>query len=93
MSSLIKTRETAVWVVLMVISSITWLLGSHHGLVGDDTRYDVVILLALAFFKVRLVIHYFMEVRHAPLELKLSCEAWVLASFFIFTGFNIGLIG
>lgn len=85
------SRETAVWLLLMALTFTSWALGSHAGVVNDRT-WGVVMLLALAFFKVRLVIRYFMETRHAPPELKWSCEAYVWVSFVLVAGFVTGLI-
>ena len=33
--------------------------------------------MVLAFFKVRLVILYFMEIRTAPIPIRLAFEGWV----------------
>lgn len=80
MTDLLKSRETLVWLVLMFITGVSWLLGANHNLIGGDSRYGALVLMLLAFFKVRLVIMNFMEIRHANLGLRLACEAWVLAS-------------
>ena len=81
MMQLIKTRETLVWLFLMVLSALTWVLGAHHQMLSDDRRVEIVALLSIAFFKVWLVIQHFMEVRHAPMMLKLSCGGWLLLTF------------
>lgn len=70
---------TAVWMLLAALTGLSWWLGSGQGS-GEvqDFRYTTVGLLALAFFKVRLVILYFMEIRTAPWSLRLVFEAWVV---------------
>jgi hypothetical protein len=36
-------------------------------------------IMLIAAVKVRLVIRYFMEVRRAPLALRVVCDGWLLA--------------
>lgn len=79
-------RESAVWLLLMALSIITWVIGASHSELVPDPDYGILLLLALAFYKCRLVIRYFMETRHAPLTLQLSCDAWVIGSFVAITG-------
>lgn len=87
----LKTRETAVWFILMALSIINFIAGGEHlNSVGNE-KGTVIFLLCLAFFKVRLIMRYFMEVRHATNELKISCELWLLGSFLLVTSFNTGL--
>ncbi|RYZ61970.1 MAG: hypothetical protein EOP08_12780, partial [Proteobacteria bacterium] len=45
---------------------------------GRGARAATVTALVVAFFKARLIILDFMEVRHAPLPLRIFCEAWVV---------------
>lgn len=80
MREILQARNTLVFAGLVTITIISWFIGleSASGLLG--TRVDGVILLLLAFFKVRLVILHFMEIKHAPLLLRTICEAWVAIS-------------
>ena len=80
MNEVLRTKETAVWLLLMLITIVAWVLGSNHSMLFDEPAGEAVVLMALAFFKVRLVIRYFMEVRHASFLLKLSFEAWLFCS-------------
>jgi hypothetical protein len=91
MSVLLKTRETAVWLILMVVSISNWVLGSQRSSLESDSSAAVIILLTLAFFKVSLIMQYFMEVRHANNELKVSCNLWLLAVFLLVTSANVGV--
>lgn len=68
---------TLVWLVLVSATGLSWWLGADHGLDGREAAS--IGILVLAMIKVRLVILYFMEVRTAPLPLRLICEAWVVA--------------
>jgi hypothetical protein len=91
MSPLLKTRETAIWLILMVVSISNWVLGSQRSSLESDSSAAVIILLTLAFFKVSLIMQYFMEVRHANNELKVSCNLWLLAVFLLVTSANVGV--
>ncbi len=76
-TSLLSHPITRVWLLLAVLTALAWWLGLHaRG--GADPRWLAVALLALAFFKVRLVILHFMEIRHAPIPIRLVFEAWVV---------------
>jgi caa(3)-type oxidase subunit IV len=72
--TLLRTPATAVWVVLIAATIVTWTLGTNHGL-GNHTLASMVILL-IAFIKVRLVGLYFMELRDAPAVLRGLFEAY-----------------
>jgi caa(3)-type oxidase subunit IV len=72
--ALLRTPATAVWVVLILATAATWTLGTSHGL-SNHTLASVVILL-IAFVKVRLVGLYFMELRDAPTVLRGLFEAY-----------------
>lgn len=82
MMILLKDRVTYVWLVLFALTLLSWLLAD--GLAPDTAsgvKYLSVSLLALAFFKIRLVILYFMEVLDAPWPLRGLLEAWVVLVF------------
>lgn len=92
MRELIVSKETLIWIVLTTITLFSWAVGSHHGMLFDDTFIEASVILILAFYKVRLVIMNFMEVGHAPATLKISCEAWVLVSCAALIAINSGQI-
>lgn len=72
-------RTTGVWLILMLATGVSWWLGTLEGVNGFVSAATAgVLLMLVAFFKVRLVICHFMEVRHAPAALRLLCEAWVV---------------
>ncbi|MDO3398988.1 cytochrome C oxidase subunit IV family protein [Mycolicibacterium neoaurum] len=76
-------RTTAVWIILLAATIFTAALGFE-----DHSRTTTVgiALLAVAFFKVRLVIVYFMEVHTAPAWLQFATEAWIVIAFALLTG-------
>ena len=74
MTALLRAPATVVWAVLIVATIATWTLGTQHG-IHSHTLASVLILL-IAFIKVRLVGLYFMELREAPTVLKGLFEAY-----------------
>lgn len=76
MTALLRTPATAVWLILIAATGVSWALGSQHG--THDHRLASVIILLIAFVKVRLVGMYFMELREAPNVLRGLFEAYCL---------------
>ncbi|BCI54272.1 prokaryotic cytochrome C oxidase subunit IV family protein [Mycolicibacterium litorale] len=69
---------TAVWLILVAITvASVWLAPAHvDGPPPTDARLTVAVVV-LAVVKSRLIIRYFMEVRHAPRWLRASTDAWL----------------
>jgi hypothetical protein len=79
MNALVQNSATLVWVVLMLATGVSWWLGTQPESSGASaSRQATLVMMVVAFFKVRLVIMHFMEVREAPLPLQLLCEGWVI---------------
>jgi Prokaryotic Cytochrome C oxidase subunit IV len=74
MTALLRTPAAVVWAVLVLATLATWTLGTQHG-IGSHTLASVLILL-IAFIKLRLVGLYFMELREAPTVLRGLFEAY-----------------
>ena len=91
MVSLLKTRETAVWLLLMLVSIANWLVGGQQGVLNSSARAEVIVLLSLAFLKVSLIMQYFMEVRHASNDLRITAVIWLLASYALVLSANVGV--
>jgi hypothetical protein len=72
MGSLLRARTTAVWLLLVGATVLSWEVG--HGVGFDDVRHAGIAILVVAFIKVRLVILDFMELRHAPLPFRIIGE-------------------
>ena len=66
---------TTVWLVLLAASAASLWLGSDA--TGRSQRAAAIALLAVAFAKIWLIVRYFMEIRFAPLWLRLILDAWV----------------
>ena len=79
MTALFRHTALYAWVLLVCLTCLAWWL-SLDLTVDPDGAYKITTtsLFLLAFFKVRLVIMHFMEIRTAPLPLRLVFEAWVL---------------
>jgi hypothetical protein len=76
MSTFVDRSILAVWVVLLGATTVAWQLGVEHGI--RDTG-AAVLILAIAFVKVRLVGRYFMEIRESPIALAAIFDLWLLA--------------
>ena len=78
-------RETVVWLLLMLVTIIlTYALdGGAVGILGlSDTARNVLILV-IAFVKVRIVAYEFMEIRLAPVGMRAATNAWVIGTCLI----------
>jgi heme/copper-type cytochrome/quinol oxidase subunit 4 len=65
-----------VWAALILATcASTWLLSKN----SVTPEVGTVAIVLIAAVKVRLVMRYFMEVRLAPLALRLVCDGWLLA--------------
>ena len=87
MKSVLTEKITIVWIFLTLLTGISWIL-SDGSSPTDATAitYVAIGLFALAFFKVRLVIMYFMEVLDAPWALRSVFELWVIGIFLAVVG-------
>lgn len=75
--SLLRNRITVVWFALIVATCLSWeTVGNIDW--AFDYRIPSIIVLGIAFVKVRYVMLEFMELRHAPLPMRLVAEAWSL---------------
>jgi heme/copper-type cytochrome/quinol oxidase subunit 4 len=75
LATLLKNRISLVWLLLIVLTLISWRVGTDGGVTA---HLATVIVLIVAFFKVRLVGLNFMELRNAPLPLRLILEGYCL---------------
>jgi len=73
-TTLLRSPIGAVWACLVSFTLASWALGVETAF-GSHGAASTAILI-LAFFKVRLVALYFMELRGAPRVLRVSIEAY-----------------
>lgn len=82
MSALLRMNRTAVvvWAGLMVATLVSWWLGTEEGgEPGAGASAATTAVIVVSFVKVRFVGRHFMEVRGAPLALRLILDAYVVA--------------
>jgi hypothetical protein len=73
---LLRKPVSIVWAALMLATcASTWLLSKN----SVTPEVATLAIMLVAAVKVRLVIWRFMEVRRAPLALRLVCNGWLLA--------------
>jgi hypothetical protein len=77
MTDLLRSRATALWLVLVCLTFLS--LELLQGLTfGGNRRAGTVAVIIVAFAKVRLVGLDYMELRTAPPLLRYFFEAWIL---------------
>jgi hypothetical protein len=79
MSSVLRTRATGVWLILVLATLLFWLSGTDQSLSNNGHRMVSVAILVIALFKVRLVGLYFMDLRNAPAALRALFEGYCAA--------------
>ena len=70
---------TFAWLALSAITVISWWLAPGHS--GGHASASIpltVAAVALGAIKGRVIIRYFMEVRHAPAWLRRATDAWLV---------------
>lgn len=87
MALLLKDRVTAVWLALVAATLVSVWLGTDHGF--DDPEVAGAAVLVVAFVKVRFVGMWFMELRRAPVALRLLFEGYVLVVLGVVLGFYL----
>ena len=73
--ALFATRKAALWLVLVALTilSLEFFLGIAA---GENRRVASTAVIVIAFVKVRIVGLDYMELRNAPLPLRILFEAW-----------------
>lgn len=74
MYSLLLSRISLVWFLLVAATVLSWELG--HGFGFNDSRQAGAAIILVSLIKVRYVILDFMEVRHAPRLMRFIAECW-----------------
>lgn len=70
------SRITVIWLLLVLATLLSWSAGTGVGHLS--ARAAGVVAIIVAFVKARFVALDFMEVRSAPLALRLFVEAWIV---------------
>jgi hypothetical protein len=69
---------TLAWILLMSATGLSWWLGHGHDASNAGARAATAGVIVIACGKVWLVMNQFMEVRSAPLALRVICTGWVI---------------
>ncbi len=77
MRDLLTLKITPLWIVLILATALSWKFGHGFGF-GEQIHHATVAVVLIAFIKVRFVFLDFMELRTAPLPLRLAFEAWTI---------------
>lgn len=86
MASLLRNRITLVWLGLVLATGLSWETGGRFAFGGNIGSLGALVLV-IAFIKVRYIMLEFMELRDAPLVMRLFAECWaalVCAAVIIF---------
>jgi Prokaryotic Cytochrome C oxidase subunit IV len=79
MSAKHTKRVVLVWLVLVLLTFVSWgFAREQDGLRITGPDVAMAIVLAVAFAKTQLIGSVFMELRTAPVPLRLAFSAWVL---------------
>lgn len=81
MSQLLRSYTSGVWLLLIVLTGFSWWLSNSAGSQQIHAPHlATTSMFLVAFFKVRMVGMHFMEMKHAPLPLRLLFEAWAVGA-------------
>lgn len=79
-------QPTAIWALLIGVTVVTtWVLSKNAFSAGVGS----VATLLLAAWKVRLVLLDYMELRHAPIPMRIAFEIWAVAVTGMLIGFYL----
>jgi len=80
LAPLLRTRTTAVWLLLMAATLLSWSLGTDHSLgLSHGRPLTALSILVIAFVKIRFIGRYFMELRESPPALRTMFEIYCAA--------------
>jgi len=73
-------RETLTWLILMLVTIVlTYALdGGSRATAGLSSTTVNVLILLVAFVKVRIVAYEFMEIRFSPRLMRIVASAWIV---------------
>ncbi|MEZ0360190.1 hypothetical protein CRM90_03485 [Mycobacterium sp. ENV421] len=87
MLQLMRNRAGVSWLILVAATLASFALGADHG----TGSLVAVAVLAIAAIKVRLVGLDFMELRHAPIPLRVAFEVYCVALWALLSGLYLWL--
>lgn len=84
---LVRSRAGLSWLILVAATLVSWAVGADHG----TGSMVAIVVLAIAAIKVRLVGLDFMELRHAPIPLRVLFEVYCFAVWAVLSGLYLWL--
>ncbi|WP_431231338.1 cytochrome C oxidase subunit IV family protein [Mycolicibacterium psychrotolerans] len=87
MLQLMRNRAGVSWLILVAATLASFALGADHG----TGSLVAVAVLGIAAIKVRLVGLDFMELRHAPIPLRVAFEVYCVALWALLSGLYLWL--
>lgn len=87
MTSYIRNPLTIVWALLTLVTVVSWLTARDGGAAHVVNPTVTVVVLLIAAVKTQLVIWHFMEVRRAPVWLRVTTTIWLVVLFAALLGF------
>lgn len=75
MKTLLWTRNTAVWLLIVGATIVSWQMG--HGMGIQDPTIAGVAIMVISMIKIRMVLFDFMELRTAPLAMRWAGDIWI----------------
>jgi heme/copper-type cytochrome/quinol oxidase subunit 4 len=87
LSALFRGPVTAVWALLVAATALSFWLGTDHGLSSVEAR--TLLVMIVAFVKIRFVGLYFMELRDAPWPLRGLFEGYCIVVCVAVAGFYL----
>ncbi|MCV7346257.1 cytochrome C oxidase subunit IV family protein [Mycolicibacterium rhodesiae] len=87
MLDLMRNRAGVSWLILVAATLASFILGADHG----TGSLVAVAVLAIAAIKVRLVGLDFMELRHAPIPLRMAFEVYCVGLWALLSGLYLWL--
>lgn len=78
MKDLVISRITLIWLLLLGATLLSWEMG--HGIGLEEVKHASIAIIVVSFVKVRFVMYEFMELREAPISMRLLTDGWILAT-------------
>ena len=79
---LVRNRAGFSWLILVAATVVSWAVGAEHG----TGSMVAIVVLAIAAIKARLVGLDFMELRHAPIPLRVLFVVYCVGVWAVLSG-------
>lgn len=84
--TVLRKPLSIVWMLLMAATCVsTWMLSKD----AFSSTVAATGVLLIAAYKIRLVMLYFMELRDAPVPIRMVFQAWIVVATSVILGFYL----